>query len=216
MIMCFNKKINDFNENILKNFESHKDQNSYLQSLMPDITDLHKNKCPHCKANNKLVKYGTYNRKLSILIDEHIEEYDLYVQRVKCNSCGSTHALLPNFIIPYKNMAIFSIAKIVKVAVSSSAYNISAIVDLSWQQIYNLVALVLSFFLSFKLMNNQKEYYNTQNFNELYFLTNCVQCSNYTNRINFFEFHNWFLFMQKFRNNPSPPITISASILPST
>ena len=209
--MCFNKKINDFNENNLKNFESHKDQNSYLQSLMPDITDLARNKCPHCKANNKLVKYGTYNRNLSILIDDNIIKFNIYVQRVICNSCGSTHALLPNFIVPYKSMAIFSIAQIVYSAVISSAYKVSEKIELSWQQIYNLIALVLAFFMNFKILNNSKSYHSIKNFNEKYFLTNCAVFSNSKYRLDFFEFHNWILFMQKFRNNPSPPVHILVS-----
>lgn len=216
MIMCFNKKINNFTENNLKSFATYEKQNSYLQSLMPDITDLNKNKCPHCKANNKLVKYGTYNRNLSILIDDEINVYHLFVQRVKCNSCGSTHALLPCFIVPYMSMAVFSIAQIVQSSVISSAYKVADKINLSWQQIYNLIFLVLSFFIDFKIMNNNKKIFDIQNFNEKFFANNCVMCSNYTNRINFFVFHYWFLFMNKFRNNPSPPITISASILPST
>ncbi len=211
MIICFNKKINDFNENNLKSFSSYSERNLYVQSLMPDIADMHRNICPCCKAQNKLIKYGKYNRNISVLVNDSIENYNVSVQRVICNSCNRTHALLPNFIVPYKIMAMFSITQIVERASVSSVYKLSEIIKLSFQMIYTYIAIVLAFFDDFKILNNSKEYYCTQNFNQSYFLTNCIQLSNSEYRLDFFEFYNWILFMEKFRNNSSPPITISIS-----
>ena len=216
MIICFNNKINNFNEKNLKSFSSYSERNSYIQSLMPDITDIHRNICPCCHAKNKLIKYGKYERNISILIDDNVENYSVSVQRVICNSCNHTHALLPNFIVPYKIMALFSIAKIVQRASISSAYKLAEVINLSVQMIYTYMAIVLAFFDDFKILNNSKEYYNPQNFNEKYFFINCVNLSQANYRLDFFEFYNWFLFMQKFRNNISPPITISISKVPPT
>jgi len=216
MIICFNNKINSFDEKNLKSFTSHEEKNSYIQSLMPGITELQDNVCPCCHAKKSLIKYGTYNRHFAVLNDNDIEDYEISVQRVICNSCGHTHALLPNFIVPYKIMAIFSIAKIVQSATITSAYKVAEITNLSVTIIYAYVALVLTFFSDFRVLNNSKEKGHIQNFNQKYFLTNCVELSNSNCRLDFFEFHNWFLFMQKFRNNPSPPITIFASkVLPT-
>ena len=216
MIICFNNKINSFNENNLKSFSSYSERNSYIQSLMPDITDIDRNVCPCCHAKGKLIKYGTYERNISILIDNDIENYRVSIQRVICTSCNHTHALLPNFIVPYKIMAIFSIAQIVKRASISSAYKLAETINLSVQMIYSYIAIVLAFFDNFRILNNSKEYRRTQNFNKKYFLTNCVELSSDNYRFDFFEFYNWLLFMQKFRDNSSPPITISISKVPPT
>lgn len=216
MIICFNNKINSFNENILKSFSSYSEVNSYIQSLMPDITDIYRNVCPCCHAKEKLIKYGTYERNISILIDNDIENYRVSIQRVICTSCNHTHALLPNFIVPYKIMAIFSISQIVKRASISSAYKLAETINLSVQMIYSYIAIVLAFFDNFRILNNSKEYCYTQNFNKKYFLTNCVEFSTSNYRFDFFEFYNWLLFMQKFRDNSSPPITISISKVPPT
>lgn len=216
MIICFNNKINNFNENNLKSFSSYSERSSYIQSLIPDITDIHKNVCPCCHAKNKLIKYGKYERNISILVTDTIENYRVSVQRVICNSCNHTHALLPNFIVPYKIMALFSIAKIVQRASISSAYKLSEAINLSVQMIYTYMAIVLAFFDDFKILNNSKEYYNPQNFNEKYFFINCINLSQANYRFDFFEFYNWLLFMQKFRNNVSPPITIYISKVPPT
>ena len=216
MIICFNNKINSFNENILKSFSSYSERNSYIQSLMPDITDIDRNVCPCCHAKGKLIKYGTYERNISILIYNEIENYRVSVQRVICISCNHTHALLPNFIVPYKIMAIFSIAQIVKKATISSAYKLAETINVSVQMIYRYLSIVLTFFEDFRILNNSKEYCCTQNFNKKYFLTNCIELSSANYRFDFFEFYNWLLFMQKFRDNSSPPITISISKVPPT
>lgn len=213
MIVCFNEKINTFDEKSLKNFKSYNDRNSYIQSLMPDISNLDRIICPCCHAKNKLIKFGTYERNLSCLLDNSIENYRVTVNRVICKSCLHTHALLPNFIIPYKIMAIFSIAKIVQNATKSSVYQLSQIINLSYQYIYSLIALILGFFDDFKILNNSKEYYKIKKFNQNYFLKNSIKYSNVIFRLDYFEFYNWILFMQKFRNNFSPPITISISNL---
>ena len=216
MIICFNNKINSFNENNLKSFSSYLEKNSYIQSIMPDITHLHSNVCPCCHAKNKLIKYGTYERNLSILEDNEVVNYKVVVQRVICTSCNHTHALLPNFIVPYKIMALFSIAQIAQMAFISSAYKLAETINLSVQMIYTYMAIVLAFFDDFRILNNSKEYCNPKKFNEKYFLNNCVNFSQANYRCDFFEFYNWLLFMQKFRNNSSPPITISISKIPPT
>ena len=216
MIICFNEKINNFNENNLKSFSSYQEKNSYIQALMPDITDVDRNICPCCHAKNKLIKYGTYERNLSILEDAEVKDYKISVQRVICKSCNHTHSLLPNFIVPYKIMALFSIAQIVKRATVTSVYKLAEVIELSIQMIYAYVAIVLAFFDDFKILNNSKEYFYPQNFNKKYFLTNLVNLSTANYRLDFFEFYNWLLFMHKFRNNSSPPITISVSKVPPT
>lgn len=216
MINCFNYKINSFDEKSLKSFSSHEDKNSYIQSLMPDTTDIDRNICPCCHAKNKLIKYGKYERNLSILEDNDVNNYRISVQRVMCKSCGHTHALLPNFIVPYKIMALFSIAQVVQRVVTSSAYKLAESINLSVQMIYTYLAIVLAFFTDFKILNNTKEYVSPKNFNKKYFFLNCINLSKANYRLDFFEFYNWLLFMQKFRNNSSPPITVSISKVPPT
>ena len=213
MIICFYEKINNFDEKNLKNFKSYDDRSSYIQSLMPNISNLDKIVCPCCHAKNKLVKFGSYERNLSCFLDNSIENYKVKVNRVICKSCLHTHALLPNFIIPYKIMAIFSIAKIVQKTTKSSVYQLSKMINLSYQYIYSLIALILGFFYDFKILNNSKEYRRPQNFNQDYFLKNSIKYSEVIFRLDYFQFYNWVLFMQKFRNNFSPPITISISIM---
>ena len=211
MIQFYYEKINSFNVNNLKCFSSYQEKQKYIQSFMPDITDLHSNVCPCCHAKNKLIKYGTYERNLSILEDNEVVNYIVVVQRVLCTSCNHTQALLPGFIVPYKIMALVSIAQIVQKATVSSAYKLAETIKVSMQLIYSYIAIVIAFFDDFRILNNSKEYFDATNFNMKYFLMNCIKLSEANYRLDYFEFYNWFLFMQKFRNNSSPPIIISVS-----
>lgn len=67
--------------------------------------------CPHCNST-QIIKYGTYKRLVIFLIDGAIHNKEVKVQRTKCKSCGKTHALLPSFIIPYKQYSVDLIAQI--------------------------------------------------------------------------------------------------------
>ncbi|WP_350354453.1 DUF6431 domain-containing protein [Thomasclavelia cocleata] len=54
-------------------------------------------KCPKCGAVGFFHNHGRYFRYLFNNSDELIN-----VQRVRCEKCLSTHALLPDVIIPYR------------------------------------------------------------------------------------------------------------------
>ena len=203
MIICFNEKINSLNEENL-NF-------NYIQKIMPTLDDVKDHKCPYCNRKNALINYGHYNRNVSFLCENEIKNFYVSIQRVRCKSCKRTHALLPCFIIPYVIMASFSIAKIVANTAQKSAYQICKLFSLSHQIIYTYIRLVLDFSIDFKILNNKKEYIKINNFNEKYFLTNCENLSDFNHKIDFFEFYNWILFMQKFRNNSSPKVGVFIS-----
>lgn len=208
MIICFNNKINSLTEKNL-NFD-------YIQENMPTLDDVKDKKCPYCKRKNALIKYGHYNRNISFLCKNEIKNFYISVQRVQCKSCNKTHALLPCFVIPYVIMASSSITQIVADTIKSSAYQVCNLISLSYQIIYKYIAMVLAFYTDFKILNNHKEYHSINKFSKKYFLTNCEKFSNCNYKIDFFEFHNWILFMQKFRNNPSPPVSVFISKSPPT
>ncbi|MDD4809527.1 DUF6431 domain-containing protein [Methanobrevibacter sp. UBA417] len=57
--------------------------------------------CPTCKAKGRLEIHGYYPRHVVALIDTNLVHEILMILRLKCKSCGCTHAVLPDFIIPY-------------------------------------------------------------------------------------------------------------------
>jgi transposase-like protein/ribosomal protein S27AE len=56
--------------------------------------------CPRCGARGKLSPYGDYSRWLVSLQGKAFAQL-IQPLRFKCKSCGATHALLPDILIPY-------------------------------------------------------------------------------------------------------------------
>lgn len=57
--------------------------------------------CPNCNSS-ELICHGYYERNVIIENNcKHIKKR-IKIKRVKCKTCGKTHALLPIDIIPYK------------------------------------------------------------------------------------------------------------------
>ena len=59
------------------------------------------NKCPRCGVVGRLSPYSDYSRGFVYRRDEKTFNRRIRPLRFKCASCKSTHALLPDIIIPY-------------------------------------------------------------------------------------------------------------------
>lgn len=80
-------------ENILKN-----EENIFKQQIY---------ECPNCKYEGKLYSHGSYKR--NVITEENIFSINIY--RVKCPICKNTHALIPDFLIPYFQHSFKTIKK---------------------------------------------------------------------------------------------------------
>ncbi len=75
----------------------------------PDRTEAWPTCCPACGQSGHLIRWGVYLRWC--YEDKH--EYRLVIQRVRCKDCGRTHALLPDFLHPYRRYALSMLSKVV-------------------------------------------------------------------------------------------------------
>jgi len=83
------------------------------KSLLENFTDVaifneatevfrhYDEKCPRCGASGKLSPYGSYSRNLVSCKGGMTIESRVSPLRFECASCGATHALLPDILIPY-------------------------------------------------------------------------------------------------------------------
>ena len=72
--------------------------------IFKDATDefrLYNERCPNCGTYGKLSPYGSYFRNLVSYEDGATVESCVSIRRFECASCGTTHALLPDIVIPY-------------------------------------------------------------------------------------------------------------------
>jgi len=83
MIVDFDISFNNYNKMVLNNY------------------GLWKYHCPSCNSKNSLIRHGVYNRNICIFIENAFVESKISVLRLRCTSCGTTHAILPSDTIPY-------------------------------------------------------------------------------------------------------------------
>jgi len=79
--------------------------NEYLHKFLRKI-NITIMLCPLCQ-DNALVMHGSYQRRL-----RWGENSDWFpIVRVRCTRCGKTHAILPDFIAPYRHITAQNIAE---------------------------------------------------------------------------------------------------------
>lgn len=82
--------------------------------------------CPNCHSHD-LIRWGSYERNVIFFsnFNKSLESNILKIHRVRCKSCGKTHALLPFGIIPYKQFTDEVISKILYELTNNTLENIS-------------------------------------------------------------------------------------------
>ena len=76
----------------------------YLNAIK-DIK-LSKIECPCCKASGQCEYISPYKRTMISAADDTQKVQYLLIKRAKCNSCGRTHAILPDILVPYGSYSI--------------------------------------------------------------------------------------------------------------
>jgi transposase-like protein len=99
IIRQFTQICKDLIVKILKTPEKYSEIQIYQSSV--DTYNHHGKVCPKCESTGNLVPYGNYCRYLVSYTDDRVTATLIEVPRFKCKACGSSHALLPDILIPY-------------------------------------------------------------------------------------------------------------------
>lgn len=84
---------------------------SLFSSFMKDYS-LAMEECPCCHSKDNCIFHSFYERNLIDFIQETTVYHKISVTRVKCQSCGHTHAILPDLIIPYGQYSLFFLLRV--------------------------------------------------------------------------------------------------------
>lgn len=111
MITIFLKKNKTF---------SHNSDHCYSQDdydRMIEHVSFHRLSCT-CGRKSNLVKHGYYKRSIkSSMTSEKIK-----FLRVKCTSCGKTHAILPEWVVPYSQIPFQDHLNIIRAHLSAGSF----------------------------------------------------------------------------------------------
>ena len=72
-----------------------------------------KETCPYCGASHTCQFHASYDRNLIDFISGRPVYHNICICRVICGSCGHTHAILPDLVIPYSTYGLFFILRVI-------------------------------------------------------------------------------------------------------
>ena len=100
--------------------------------------------CPSCKSKGCLSKHDSYPRYLIGMERGEPKTFTINVSRFICSTCGKSHALLPDVLVPYGSYSITFILSVLKeyfsrkstVSALCQKYIISISTLYSWKCLY--------------------------------------------------------------------------------
>lgn len=110
-----------------------------MASFRPDFET-----CTCCHSSGNCKAHAAYQRSMIDIVHGKPVYQDICITRVICESCGHTHAILPDTIIPYSQYGIFFLLRVLgeyfahvkTVAALCDAYSISASMLYRWRELF--------------------------------------------------------------------------------
>lgn len=68
--------------------------------------------CPSCHSKGNFFPHGSYGRNIIDFSAGKTTYQKISVRRFKCRSCGHTHAVLPDLIVPYAQYSLFFLLRV--------------------------------------------------------------------------------------------------------
>lgn len=104
-----------------------------------------KQACPICGSNGNCQIHAYYGRRIIDFIHGVPVTMEVTVLRLICSSCGHTHAVLPDLVIPYSSYGLFFILRVLAEAflyISSlerlcERFHITRNQFYKWKQLWN-------------------------------------------------------------------------------
>ena len=112
-----------------------------MASFLPE-----KETCPYCGASHTCHSHASYDRNLIDFISGRPVYHSVCICRVICGSCGHTHAILPDLIIPYTTYGLFFILRVIAEYLTGryTVEQLCSRFDISHSMLYRWYSLFLS------------------------------------------------------------------------
>jgi len=142
-----------------------------IAKIYSNLTNFNNLECPCCHSR-EIILWGFYERGVIYFEDNKcqiIKSSVIKTQRIKCKSCKKTHALLPQGIIPYKQITLELIMSILINIINTSiektadkfSMNINTIKKYWYQFIKCHLPLLVTFTRTRNLLNSLQLFSNS-------------------------------------------------------
>jgi hypothetical protein len=85
-------------------FNEISDLSLFHQSI--DAFHIHRMSCSTCGSKHSCSDFSSYSRHMISFENNSVICHKLTIPRVICNSCGHTHAILPDILIPFGSYSL--------------------------------------------------------------------------------------------------------------
>ena len=116
----------------------------YMQSALEPVTKFVSAPCPKCGEIHLIPMESTYKRNIIFRIGNILLKLKITIPRLICENCGSTHAVLPDFCVPFKQYSNDTILSIVKETSVTSIEEVAIKLDIEPNQVRRFVNAVNS------------------------------------------------------------------------
>ena len=125
-------------ENIIQIFQNH------LANKLESSSSFVSSPCPKCEKKHLSPIQSSYQRNMIFKVSNLLIHLKIPIFRMKCSNCGSTHAVLPNFCVPFKQYSKQAILEIVIEADNSTTEAVANKLEIEPKQVRRMVNLVKS------------------------------------------------------------------------
>lgn len=115
---------------------------NYLINTLESSNSFVATPCPKCGKRHLSPIQSAYKRNIIFKVSNLLIHLKIQIFRMKCSNCGSTHAVLPDFCIPFKRYSKQAIIEIAIEASETSTENISEKLNIDPKQIRRVVNIV--------------------------------------------------------------------------
>ena len=99
---------------LLCKLNSIKDSDFRIFKNAQDSITISAEVCPTCGAKHLCSFHASYERDMIVIENNSAVCHNVSISRVICSSCGHTHALLPDILIPFGSYSLFFILKVLR------------------------------------------------------------------------------------------------------
>lgn len=125
--------------NIITQLEQH------VAGVLQPVSKFINVPCPKCGKTHLIPMESSYSRKIIFKVENILIKLNITVPRLKCTNCGSTHAVLPSFCVPFKQYSKQAILEIVSEASETSTQTVADNLNIDSKQVRRFVNVFQSF-----------------------------------------------------------------------
>lgn len=134
-----NDSLQSLDDNIISSISE------YVTNFLASPSDFVHLPCPKCAKTHLVLIQNNYSRNVIFKISNVLVKVHISIPRLKCKNCGSTHAVLPVFCIPFKQYSKQAVLDIVSLASKTSTQHVADDLNIEPKQVRRFISTFKSF-----------------------------------------------------------------------